>query len=286
MKVQVITDSTADMPPGTAEKLSIRVVPIYLRFGDMTYRDGVDISNDEFYAMLDTSPIYPATSQPNPEDFTTVYKEYCNKADGIVSIHISSKISGTYNSANIAKKTLESACPIKVIDSKFNSAGLGLVVTAAASKAQAGADFFEVVNEAEKTKNKVRMFGMFETMKYLARSGRVNKTIAAASRILHVMPLLTFHDGEIVRAGLVRTVSKGMEKIYEFVKDNSPINELTIVHSKVINQAHQLQKRLGEFIAEDKINIAELGAGLGVHGGPGVLLVAIRRCEITEKGDI
>jgi DegV family protein with EDD domain len=143
-----------------------------------------------------------------------------------------------------------------------------------------------VVNEAQKTINMVRMFGMFETMKYLARSGRVNKTIATASRILHIMPLLTFHDGEIIRAGLVRTVSKGMEKIYEFVKSNSPINELTIVHSEVAEQAHQLLKRMGEFITEDKINIAELGAGLGVHGGPGVLLVAIRRSDINLKGDI
>jgi DegV family protein with EDD domain len=279
MKVQVITDSTADMPPGTVEKLGIKVVPIYLRFGDKIYRDGVDISNDEFYAMLDTSPIYPATSQPNPEDFTTVYKEYCNKADGIVSIHISSRISGTYNSANIARKTMESSCPIEVIDAKFNSAGLGLVVTAAARIAHAGAVFSEVVNEAQKVINKVRMFGMFETMKYLARSGRVNKTIAAASRILNVMPLLTFHDGEIVRAGLVRTVNKGMEKIYEFVRANSPISELTIVHSKVINQANELKKRLSEFIVEEKINITELGAGLGVHGGPGVLLAAIRRSD-------
>ena len=281
MKIQVVTDSTADMPPGTMEKLGIRVVPIYLRFGDKLYRDGVDISNDEFYAMLDTSRIYPATSQPNPEDFTMVYKEYCYKADGIVSIHISSRISGTYNSANMARKTLESACPIEVIDSKFNSAGLGLVVTAAARIAQAGAAFSEVVNEVQKAINKVRMFGMFETMKYLARSGRVNKTIAAASRILNVMPLLTFHDGEIVRAGLVRTVNKGMEKIYEFVRANSPISELTIVHSKVINEANELKKRLSEFIAEEKINITELGAGLGVHGGPGVLLAAIRRSDVN-----
>jgi DegV family protein with EDD domain len=281
MKVQVITDSTADMPPGMVEKLGIRVVPIYLRFGDKIYRDGVDISNDEFYAMLDTSRIYPATSQPNPEDFTTVYKEYCHNADGIVSIHISSKISGTYNSANMARKTLESACPIEVIDSKFNSAGLGLVVTAAARIAHTGADFSEVVNEVYKAIYKVRMFGMFETMKYLARSGRVNKTIAAASRILNVMPLLTFRDGEIVRAGLVRTVNKGMEKIYEFARANSPISELTIVHSKVINQANELKKRLSEFIAEEKINMTELGAGLGVHGGPGVVLVAIRRSDFN-----
>jgi DegV family protein with EDD domain len=215
MNVQVITDSTSDLPEGTANELGIRVVPIYLRFGEKTYRDGVDITKDEFYSMLASSPFHPASSQPNPEDFAGVFREYCENKSGIVSIHISSKISGTYNSANIAKKTLNSQCPIDIIDSWFNSAGLGLVVTAAARAAQAGANQAEVVNEANKD---VRMFGMFETMKYLARSGRVNKTIAAASSVLHVMPLLTFHEGEIVRAGLVRSISKGMDRIYDFVK--------------------------------------------------------------------
>jgi DegV family protein with EDD domain len=277
MKVQVITDSTSDIPPELAEELDIRVVPIYLRFGDKIYRDGVDIRSDEFYSMLTSSPIHPATSQPNPEDFVSVYKEYCENTEGIVSIHISSKISGTYNSATIAQKMLESRCPIEVIDSKFNSAGLGLVVIAAARLAQYGANLTDIVKEANRAVSQVRMFGMFETMKYLARSGRVNKTIAAASQILHVMPLLTFNDGEIVRAGLVRTINKGMDRIYDYIKSNTPINELIVVYSVVADQANHLKKRLSEFIHEEKIMIAELGAGLGVHGGPGVLLTAIRR---------
>jgi DegV family protein with EDD domain len=279
MKVQVITDSTSDIPQNLADKLGIRVVPAYLRFGAKTYRDGVDIKSDEFYSMLASSPVHPATSQPNPEDFRIVYKEYCDTADGIVSIHISSKISGTYNSAMMARKTMESRCPIEVIDSRFNSAGLGLVVMGAARLAQAGASLSEVTREAKRAVNQVRMFGMFETMKYLARSGRVNKTIATAARFLHVMPLLTFRDGEIVRAGLVRTITKGIDRIYNFVNSNVPISELVIVHSKVEDQANQLKKRLREFVEEEKVSIAELGAGLGVHGGPGVLLAAIRRFE-------
>jgi DegV family protein with EDD domain len=277
MNIKVITDSTSDIPVELVEHLDIRVVPIYLRFGDKIYRDGVDITTDTFYSMLLSSPEHPATSQPNPEDFTGVYKEYCDTADGIVSIHISSKISGTFNSATIAKNTLESHCPIEIIDSKMNSGGLGLVVTAAARMAKSGAGLSEVIDEAHRAVNEVRMFGVFETMKYLARSGRVNKTISTASRILNVMPLLTFHDGEIVRAGLVRAISKGTDKIVDFVKNNTPISELVIVHSKVIDQANQLKQRLREFVEEEQVSIAELGAGLGVHGGPGVLLAAIRR---------
>ena len=282
MSIKVITDSTSDITSDLAKKFDIRVVPIYVRFGDTVYRDGVDIGTDEFYQKLSTSPDHPATSQPNPEDFASIYSEYLNRTDGIVSIHISSKISGTYNSATLAKKTLGDLPAIEVIDSKLNSAGLGLVVMAAARLAQSGAGLSEVINEANRAVNQVHMFGMFETMKYLARSGRVNKAIAAASGILNVMPLLTFHDGEIIRAGLVRTVNKGIDRIYDFVKGNIPISELIIIHSKVEDQADKLKQRLSEFIKEEIISISELGSSLGVHGGPGVLLAAIRRSEVKE----
>ena len=277
MTVQVITDSTADLSKEIQENLRIRVVPIYVRFGDKIYRDGIDISNEKFYEMLSLSPVHPATSQPNPEDFASVYKEYCDNAEGIVSIHISSRISGTFNSANIARKTMKSHCEIEVIDSKFNSGGLALVVLAAARLARDGASFNEVISEARKAIREVHMFGMFETMKYLARSGRVSKTIASASQFLRVMPLLTFHDGEIIRAGLVRSISKGIDRIQEYVTKHLPLSELIIVHSMVEDKAIHLKKILSNLMPQDNISIMQLGSALGVHGGPGVLLVAVRK---------
>jgi DegV family protein with EDD domain len=226
--------------------------------------------------MLQTFTVYPATSQPNPEDFSLAFKEYCDSGTSIVSIHVSSKISGTFNSATIAQKALKGRCQIEVVDSKFNSGGLGLVVMAAAQKAKSGAGINEVLDETYRAISQVKMFGMFQTMTYLARSGRVNKTIAAASRILNVMPLLTFHDGEIVRSGLVRSANRGIERIYNFVKNNIPLTEVNIVHSNAYDQAHYLQERLRKFLPENVISISQLGAALGVHGGPGVLLAAVR----------
>lgn len=283
MAVKVVTDSTSDISPELAQELDIRVVPIYVRFDREVYRDGVDITGDEFYSRLAASPVHPTTSQPNPEDFTRVYKDYIGGCDGIVSIHISSRISGTCNSASLAKKTMCSPVPIEVIDSGFNSAGLWLVATAAARLAQSGAPMAAVVDEARRSVKQVRMFGMFETMKYLARSGRVSKAIAGASRILNVMPLLTFREGEIVKAGLVRTVSKGMDRICNFVKGNLPADEITIAHSAVPDRAQLLKSRLSDLFPEEGIHVAELGSALGVHGGPGVLVAALRRVETSSS---
>jgi DegV family protein with EDD domain len=276
MKVKIITDSTADLDPEILRSLDVGVVPIYVRFGDRVYRDGVEISKREFYQRLSSSPVHPATSQPPPEDFTGIYTEALKAAESIVSIHVSSRISGTVNSALMAKSMMGDNIPVEVMDSQFNSAGLGLVVKAAASMAKNGAGLAEVVAETRKVIGQTRMFGMFGTMKYLARSGRVNKTIAVAAHFLNVMPLLTFKNGEIIRAGLVRTVSRGMERIYEFVEARVPIREIVIVHSDVPDQALELKKRLAALVRDDLISITELGAALGVHGGPGVLVLGLR----------
>jgi DegV family protein with EDD domain len=277
--VQVITDSTSDIPPEMAEKLGIKIIPIYVRFGDKVYRDGVNLTSDDFYRMLKTSPQHPATSQPTPEDFESVYKEYCGKVDGIISIHISSKISGTYNSANIARKMLGSSCPIEVIDSQFNSGGLALVAMAAAKLAKASENLTNITEEIRRVIKRVRMLGMFDTMKYLARSGRVPRAIVAAANILNVKPLLTFREGEIIRSGLVRSFTRGAEKLYKFVEDSKNIVEMVIVHSNIPDKAAEFREQMGRFIPVKDIKILELGPGLGVHGGPGVLLVALQQSE-------
>lgn len=279
MKVKVITDSTSDITPQLATALGITVIPVYVRFGDKVYRDGVDISSDDFFKKLINSTIHPSTSQPTPDDFAKVYSEYAKEVTGIISIHISSKISGTYNSALVAKEMLGDICPIEIVDSKFNSAGLALAVIAAAKLAHQGHNMEEILKGAQRAIKQIRMFGVFDTMKYMARSGRVSKAVAAAANILDVKPLLTFKDGEIVRAGLVRTASRGMDKLYEFVENTANIQELAIVHSAVPEQANELKRRLSNLLPEDKILILQLGAALGAHGGPGVLLIALRESD-------
>jgi DegV family protein with EDD domain len=274
--VKVITDSTADLSPEIVQELDIGVVPIYVRFGNEVYRDGIDMDSDEFFRKLTTDTSHPATSQPTPADFSGIYSQYSGNSDGIISIHISSKISGTCNSALLAKAMFESSCPIEVVDSMFNSGGLALVVLAAARLARAGKSLPEVFEETHLAISQIEMLGMFDTMKYLARSGRVNRAIAATGNILNVKPLLTFQNGEIVRAGMVRAASRGMDQIYDFVHSRENIREMVIVHSAAPERADELKQRIGSFFPAEEIIVLKMGAALGANGGPGVILVAVR----------
>jgi DegV family protein with EDD domain len=275
-RICIITDSTGDLPADIALEYQINIVPTYVRFGEHVYRDGVDLTPGQFYEKLRDSNIIPSTSQPSPEDFLKVFSQAVNNSSGIVSIHISSKISGTYNSALVAKHLLPDTFPIEVIDSRFNSAGLALTVLTAAKSAREGKDIQTITSDTLKAISEIKMFGMFSTTKYLARSGRVNKAIAVAGSILNVKPLMTFHDGEVVKAGFVRTVPQGITRILKFIESRIPISELIIVHSKIPEQADQLKTMATKYIDSNRIIVSQLGASLGVHGGPGVLLVAVR----------
>lgn len=276
MSVKVVTDSTSDIPPEVAQALGITVVPVYVRFGDEVYRDGVDIDNDGFYHKLLTSFVHPATSQPTSQDFAQAYSDCSEEAEGIISIHVSTKTSGTYNAALHGKKMMKGKCLIEVVDSHFTSVGLALVVMAAAKLAKAGESLPRVFEETRKAIGQVCMLGVLDTMKYVVLGGRISKTTASVASILNIKPLLTFKDGEIVRAGLVRTFSQGVDRLYEFAANNHTIQDLAIAYSTVPEQANQLKARLGTIFPEEKIHITQLGAALGVHGGPGTLAVALR----------
>jgi DegV family protein with EDD domain len=277
MTVRIVTDSTADIPLSLVEDLCIKVVPVIVRFGNQEFRSGVDLTSNEFYLKLTKSEIHPRTSQPSPEDFASVFRELEPNCESIVSINISAKLSGTVNSANQGKLLAPGKCPIEVVDSRFNSIGLGLIVIQAAKLARAGESLSRILETIKLNIEKTRMLGIFDTMKYLVRGGRVSSIRASAARILNVKPMLTFRDGEVVQAGLVRSYDRGINKIVEFVRSQGKIMDLAIAHSVVPERAAQLKSRLGELFPINNILVAELGPALGVHGGPGVLLVALRK---------
>ncbi len=276
MTVKIVTDSTSDISSELARTLDVAVVPAYVKFGNEVYRDGVDISGDGFYRKLATSFVYPVTSPPTPADFFKVYSDCLKDAESIVSIHISAKISDTYDSAMKAKKLMKGKGQVEVINSRFTSVGLALIVMAAARLASAGESISNIVEETQRGINQIRMLGLVDTMKYLVAGGRISRVTAAVANIFQIKPLLTFRDGEVVRRGLARTYLRGMDDLCEFVETSPDVRDLAIAYSNARTQAEELRKRLGSVFPEELIYLAQIGAGLGVHMGPGALVVAFR----------
>jgi len=276
MAVKIVTDSTADLPQNLARALDITVVPVYVRFGNKVYRDRVDISEDEFYRRLQHDSIHPNTMQPSPQDFIDTYKKLSDRADGIVSIHVTGKLSGTFSSAMRAKETLGEKYPIEVIDSQVVTMGLGQIAIEANNIAQSGENLREVAETVKKMIPRIRLLGLLDTLKYLALGGRIGKVKALLSLILSVKPLLTMKNGELVPYGRVRSRSQGIERLFDFARDAGNIQDLAIIYNTTLKEAHALADRIDPIFPKERIQLSRLGPALGVHAGPGILFVSIR----------
>jgi DegV family protein with EDD domain len=276
MAVKIVTDSGCDLPDQLVKELGITVVPLYVRFGEEVYRDRVDITEDEFYQRLEHDPIHPNTTQPTPQDFAEVYQKVSQEADGIVSIHISSELSGTCNSALQAIEMIEKKCPIEVVDSKVLTMSLGLIDIVAATMAKAGESLDKVVEEAKQTIPNIRLLALLDTLKYLLLGGRIGKAKALLGSILNVKPVLTLKDGEVVPAGQVRSRSKGIERLFELAQNAVDIQDLAVVYNTTPDEAQALAERIGSIFDREQIRIARVGPTLGVHMGPGALIVTLR----------
>ena len=276
MAIKVVTDSGSDIPLEVAKKLSITVVPVYIYFGDKAYKDGVDIGPDELYKRLVEGPIYPTTTQPMPADFAKTYGELSKDADAIVSIHLPTKVSGTYNAALQGVEATKPKCKVHVVDSYSVSVGLGIVAMAAARVAKAGGNLAEVLEETKKAISQTQIRALLDTLQYLLKGGRITKTKALVGTLLNVKPILTMREGEMVQAGMARSYAKGIEQLFDFVKSHPNLQEVAISQTTVPEEAAALKKRIASIIGEERIQMSRVGAGLGVHGGPGTLLVATR----------
>ena len=284
MLVRIVTDSTADLSPDLVHELGITVVPVYVRFGHDSYRDGIDISREEFYERLVTSQVHPTTSQPTPADFIQVYKKLSKETDKIVSIHVSGKLSGTYNAALQGKEMTNAKCDIDVIDSESVTMGLGIITLAAARLAASGANLQKVTDEARQAISETHLLGLFDTLKYLLLGGRIGRAKALLGGILNVKPILTLRDGELHPVGNVRTRAKGVERLSDFVKNVLGIQELAVVHTTTPDEAVTLKDRFNSLVDSSRLHLARLGPALGVHSGPGLLAVVLRK-KTTGKDE-
>jgi DegV family protein with EDD domain len=227
------------------------------------------------------------TSQPPPGDFIAVYKKLLEEANEIISLQVTSKLSGIYNSAVQAKEMIGAGKRIEVVDSMSTSMGLGLTTLSAARMAQAGDGMIEIMEEIKSSLARTHLWGIFDTLKYLLLGGRIGKAKALLGGMLRVKPMLTMSNGELQPTGLARSRSKGLDKLFEHVKNYLNIQDVAIVHSTTPEDAQSLKERIGTIFDKNNIHISRLGPALGVHGGPGTLILTLREkvSDLTEKGE-
>jgi len=270
----IVIDSTADFPDASERYPNFRVVPLYVRFGDESYRDYVDITPDQFYERLQTSSELPTTSQPTPGDFLAVYEELAASYERILSVQISSTLSGTFASAESAAAMLGGE-KVRVIDSRTVSASLALVAIGIQHLLERGTTDEEVDAFVARYREGHRLLFTVNTLDYLAKGGRIGRAAALAGNLLNVKPILTIRDGEVVPLKRVRGNAKAYAEfrdLFESTSTDSPRLEIGIAHAAAPERMEALRELVEHVRPQARIEIATtLGAVVGTHAGPGTV---------------
>jgi DegV family protein with EDD domain len=272
--IKIVTDSTAYLPETTIRRHDVRVVPLYVHFGEEAFKEGVDLSNEEFYARLKTAPALPTTSQPSAGEFHAVFKELSDAGHEIIALTISSKLSGTWNSAMAAKEMLPEA-KISVVDTLSTSVGLELLVNAALEAEVAGATRQEVVDLIEEKKAGTPVLFVVDTLEYLAKGGRIGNARAFLGTLLSVKPILILQDGAIEPLEQVRSKRKAqarmVELIVERIGEKGANAKVAFTNALAVDEAKSLSKELQARLGCEEPIVSNLGPVIGTHTGPGMV---------------
>lgn len=282
-KVAVVTDSSANIPTELVQQLNIHVVPIPLMYGTRTYLDGVDITAEQVYRRLRLEKQIPTTSTPSVGDFLRVYATASEDASGIVSIHMSTKLSSTYNTATVASQLLDRV-PVRVVNCGTAAMGQGFVVLEAARAAAAGATLDEVVSRANEIAPKVQLLFTLDTLEYLHRSGRVSGVAALMGSVLQIKPVVYLVDGHVEVLVKTRTRRKALQAILDQMSEqvrDCPLH-VSISHADAPAEAEELRRRVEEQFHCAELYVTEFTPVMGAHTGPGVLGVAFYAEEMEN----
>ncbi len=282
MTLRIVTDSSADLPENLVQKHQITVIPCYVVVDDQTFKDGVDIQADEFYRRLQAKGRTPTTAQPTVADFQEVYRDLVEQGDQVISIHVSGKLSGTMNSAQQAKASLntgqtsgEDGPAVEIIDSQLASIPLGLAVLDAAVMAAESDDYLEIAVKVRQGLTSHHGLFALDTLEYLQKGGRIGKARAFMGSILSVKPILRLYDGEAHPVERPRNREKAMRRLVELAHDLAPVRRLAVIYSTDPDRMAALKQDLTDLLPADQIIEARFGSTLGTYIGPDALGVAV-----------
>ena len=275
-KIAVVTDSSAYIPGEALGGLNIPVIPVWLIWGDERFRDGVDIDPPTFYHRLQESEVFPTTSQPSAGEFEDFFRQVGAEADAIVGVFLTSKLSGTVASAQVAKVQLPEL-NIRIVDSLSVSMGLGFIVLAAARAAAAGKSLDDVVATAEAMRDRMHLLFVVDTLEYLHRGGRIGGAKWLVGTALSIKPLLHFEDGTIAPLAQVRTKRKAIARMLEVVEERlggKRMAEASVVDANSPQEGDAVAEQVKERFGVSTVYRTVLSPAIGTHGGPGTIVIA------------
>jgi DegV family protein with EDD domain len=272
--IAIVTDSTSDISPDLAIEHDIQVVPAILVVNGQSLEDGRGISREELYHQLPSMKVSPTTAAPSIGTFQQVYETLLKKgADQIISIHVSSVLSGMYNTALVAAKAIGKQ--VHVLDSRHVTLGLGYQVLAAAQAAGAGKTLVEIQKVVVDIYKRIHLVAMLDTLEYAYRSGRISWARSNISALLQIKPFVGIEDGKVIRMGETRTRQKGIERLYKMLADLGPLEHLAILHSNAETDAIQAVEFFKTVVKNHPL-IINVTSVIGVHVGPnGLGFVAV-----------
>ncbi|MEJ7765698.1 MAG: DegV family protein [Acidimicrobiales bacterium] len=282
MTVRVVTDSGCDLPPSLCDELGIEVVPLTIRFGDETLVDRKDLTAPEFWAKCKAAPALPETAAPSPGAFEEAYRRaQAGGADGVVVVTLSAKMSATIQAAELAAQAVGGEMGVRVVDSESASLGEGMVALLAARAAAAGKGLDEVERVARSAVTRTTLVAVIDTLDNLRRGGRIGGAQALLGGLLSIKPLITVSSatgGEVAEAGKQRTRAKALSAMLEKVRAVGPVEMLGVMHAEAPDVS-DLLSRLDDIVSRDDIVVADVGAAIGTHAGPGCMGVVTVKSE-------
>ncbi len=273
--VKIVTDSTADIPDEMVIRLGITVVPSYVVFGTETYRDGVDLSREQFYEKLATAGVIPTTAAPPPAVYEQVYRQLAQETDEIVSIHLAARLSALYSSAFKGAENVPEA-RIAVIDSEQVTMGYGWLAVAAAEAAQQGATLNQVVALVEEMKRRAWVLAMLNTLDFVYRGGRVSWVQALFGTLLHVKPIIAVRQSQVQLLERARTLERSLDRLVERVRALGPLERAIVLYADTPDRAELVADRLqalGLLPGGERL-VSQAGVTIASHAGPGAVGIA------------
>ena len=276
MAVAIVTDSTSDIEPHLAAQLGITVVPLFVIWGDRSYRDYIDLSRPQFYELLATQPELPKTSQPSPQMFEEAFAPAAAAGRDVVCVVISSKLSGTINAAQAAAAHFP-GMRIAIVDSLSVAGGLGMQARIANDLAANGADAGHILEALEKEKRAQRLYACIPDLSHVVRTGRIGKARAALGTLMKIVPVISLHDGEVVAEAQVRTLARAEETMLDLALRNVSdisLSRFLVMHTNAPALAQSVRERLEARLGGVKpqlLEVLEAGPVIATHGGPGAV---------------